>query len=459
MKYAIVYPRSDWPGQGVVESPAEATLSELETMPPYGAVIAGNVLRDRVGVDFVGVLDEYTLDTPLEDTIDRIYAEHQPEHLTLLFSVYVFNNDRVLTIAKRLKARYENLVFVAGGPFASYFVQSAAFDAVIIGDAETGIPAYLESGERVINAPKADPNEVSVDFSVLRNQQRYAQGVVSSMRGCRYRTAKVEGCVFCSMRRSPVEIRRPEIVLREMAHEAETLSAEWFYDGADSFVFSRTWLRTFAAARARFVASGYRILDQLKVFAYANPSDVVDREIPELLWACGVRRVFLGIESGDDGVLARMHKPKASTDGNRRALGLFKGSGIEIRLGIVLGIAEDDTSLRNTYEFLRSIPSYTGVRVASVVLSHVLVLPDSSLYTDLISKRFAMEEADVNQVNVIHRRLMRGCGISKQQINELSRTYVKYTSRVGYDGLLDWKRRMDKELVSQNVGIWTFGGF
>ncbi len=77
MKYAVIYVKSEWAGKGVAPPPRHSTLAELETMPPYGATIAGNVLRNLRGDDFIGVLDEYTTGTPIEDAIDCLKSANR----------------------------------------------------------------------------------------------------------------------------------------------------------------------------------------------------------------------------------------------------------------------------------------------------------------------------------------------------------------------------------------------
>lgn len=459
MKYAVAYARSTWAGQGVVEAPRPASLSELDTMPPYGATIAGNTLRDHKGRDFIGVLDEYAMEADLEEAVDGLCSACGGEPLSLFFSVYVFNNDRVVRLAAALKRRYPDIRIVAGGPFAEYLEANSDFDGVIIGDAETGIPDFLANGRRVTLAAKADPNNLLVDFSVLRIDRRYAHGVANSMRGCRYRTAAGGGCVFCSMRETKLGMRTPELVLREMAREAEVLGVEWFYDGADSFVFSKGWLREFARVRSKLASDEHSILRRLKVFAYANPSDIRDEDVPRLLYDCGVRRVFLGLESASDDVLGRISKPKASVEANHRALALLGGSGLEVRVGIVLGVGETEDTLATNYDFLRALAAYRDLRVMSVVLSPVMVVPGSTLYRDMVSNELSMGAADKAEVQLIHDQVTRGGGITKQQINRLSQIYVECSTGLTWDRLLEWKRRMDEVLVAQNVGVWMFGGY
>jgi radical SAM superfamily enzyme YgiQ (UPF0313 family) len=459
VKYVVAYPRSEWPGQGLVEPPAGATLSELDIMPPYGATVAGNVLRSLAGCDFLGVLDEYTLTRPMDECLDHLYLSYPNEPVTVFFSTYVFNNDRVAHLAGYLKRRWNNAVVVLGGPFADYFQNNRYIDAVIVGDAETGIPEYLRTQATFLIAKPADLTLGPIDFTVINKEKSYSQGVANSMRGCRYRLVDGGGCVFCSMRRSAIRLRSPELVLKEIAKEAQDLSTDWFYDGADSFAISKRWLHEYASMRNELIHDGFEGLRDLKIFAYANPSDVTDTEVPRLLYECGVRRVFLGIESADEDVLQAIGKPHASVEANVRALEMFRGTGIEVRFGIVLGVRDGKSSLKRTYDFLRTLPTFSGVRIVSIVLSLVLVLPGSLLYQELAQNRVGLDNERFSAVQAIDTQLRSGGGITKKQINFLSKAYVEAVCGLSFETLLEWKRMMDDLLISQGMGIWTFGGF
>ncbi|MBI2968928.1 MAG: radical SAM protein [Bacteroidetes bacterium] len=476
MKYAVIYLKSEWSqplsedvtNRGKIKGnscdtilslPKGVSPAGLVTMPPYGATIAGNVLHKLKQEDFIGVFDEYMLHADIEDMIKDIYISNKHESLTLFFSVYVFNNDRTIKIIEWIKICFKDILVVIGGPFAEYFICNKNVDSVIIGDAETGIREYLEKKSKLIFAEKANPNEFQIDFTVIKKDREYEEGVINSMRGCKYRTSESKGCVFCSMKEYTLRLRDPELILKEMAREAEDLSTVWFFDGSDSFVASKKWLKKFSTIRSKLISDGYEILEKLKIYAYVNPSDVIDKEVTDLLYHCGIRKVFLGIESGDSTVLVTMSKPKASVEFNRRALKLFEGSNIELRLGIVIGIGEDENTLLNTYNFLKDLKQHKELKVVSVVLSPVLVLPGSKLYQNLISNKYKMKGQDLLIIQEINDQLKQGNGITKNFINIISRIYHETNNNISYEKLLVWIDKMNEMLIKQNIGIWVFDGF
>ncbi len=456
-QYAVVYARSQW-DESVAKPPeAECRLEQpLDTMPPYGAAIATNVLRRQRGNRCLGLYDEQMLRTSMASIIDRL-REQCSDTLVLFFSVYVFNNDRTATLIERIKARYSDVEVVVGGPFAEFFVGNDHVDAIIVGNAESGVPRYLERSDRVIIAEPGSPTPIDIDFGVIHHDAAYEQGVIGSIRGCKYRTGRRKGCSFCSLQESTVVLREPGRVLQEMAQEARQLDVDWFFDGSDSFAISKKWLQGYATVRERMLTNAVDGLERLNVYAYANACDVKDEETVELLYRCGVRKVFIGIESGDDHILSRtIHKPKATVEHNRRAIRLFAGSGIEVRFGIVLGVGETDGTLSNTYHFLDEIRAYEELK--SVVLSPVLVMPGSELYRQLLSSADRLAAADAAVVHDIHQRLASGRGISKREINSLSRIYVESSCSMSYGELIGWRAKMADVLVGKGIGLWTYDG-
>lgn len=474
MKHIVIYLKSEWDlPLAFTESerlklaeksldllPHEcAVTSELTTMPPYGATLAGTILKKLVPEgDFLGIYDEYMLKIPIEEIIKDLYKTYN-ENFTFFFSVYVFNNDCTVRLIEKLKQTYSNCFIVVGGAFSEHFINNKFVDTVIIGDAETGLPSYFKSKEKVIVAEKANPNEVELDFTLLKNDIKYNQGVINSMRGCKFRVKESRSCIFCSMFESSLRMRKPEIVLKEMAKEAIVLGVEWFYDGADSFVVSKKWLKEFSETRRFLISNGYPILENLKVFAYVNPSDVKDEEIPKLLFECGIRRVFFGVESGDDSVLLEMNKPKATVNANMKAFKIFQNSNIEIRFGIILGIKEDDSTLQNTFNLISSLDNYVNLNIVSVVLSVVIVLPGSVIYQNLLSNKYNISEIELNQIKDIDKNLKNGFGITKYEIDILSRIFLVRNNNISFEKLLNWKKNMEELLINKNIGLWTFGGY
>jgi radical SAM superfamily enzyme YgiQ (UPF0313 family) len=437
----------------------KATTSELTTMPPYGATLAGNVLRDLKRDDFIGLLDEYMLQIPILEKIELLINQYPVEEFTLYFSVYVFNNDRTANVINELKQKFNNIKIVVGGAFAEHFTNNKNIDAVIIGDAETGLAEYFEHNNRITYAPKADQNQVLVDFSIINNDILYNHGVINSMRGCKFRVNESRTCVFCSMPETSLRLRKPDVILLEMAKEANTLGTEWFFDGSDSFVISKKWLKEFSNTRKKLIETGYTILKELKIFTYVNPSDVKDAEIPNLLFECGTRKVFFGIESGDDTILKNMNKPKATVKSNLNALKLFVGSNIEIRFGIVLGIGETEETLLNTYNFLKELNTIKDLNIVSVVLSVVIVLPGSVLYNNMLAETNRFSQEYKQKITEIDTKLKNGNGITKYEIDVLSRIYLQSYNHVSFDRIFEWKQKMEDLLIDRDIDLWTFGGY
>jgi hypothetical protein len=196
--------------------------------------------------------------------------------------------------------------------------------------------------------------------SILPPDQ-YLAWVIQATEGCSYNR-----CMFCDFYRDrPFRIKSaPELA----AHVAEAqaffgaaigLRRSIFLADANALVAPmprvREWLNVLDAADARRPGG---------IFSFIDAFDVGRKSAAE--WAelakRGLRRVYIGMESGDDALLRFLRKPGASAD-VVDAVRTLKAGGVAVSVIIMTGVggrAYATGHVRNTIAALRQMPLSAG---------------------------------------------------------------------------------------------------
>ncbi|MBI5490266.1 MAG: radical SAM protein [Deltaproteobacteria bacterium] len=154
------------------------------------------------------------------------------------------------------------------------------------------------------------------------------------------------GCAFCvAYQTKPFRVRPEAEVLAEIdaagAEVGGRVDRVFLADG-DALVLSVDRLR-------RILERLYQRLPRLqRVTCYASPQNLMARSVGELrrLREAGLTMLYVGLESGDDEVLARIDKGATAEqmiEGGRRA----KEAGLAQSLTVILGLAGPDASDRH----------------------------------------------------------------------------------------------------------------
>jgi anaerobic magnesium-protoporphyrin IX monomethyl ester cyclase len=335
--------------------------------PPLGlGYIAARLKENGITVDIVDCtfLDE-------GEALKRV-RRSSPEIIGIqsMFSV----KRKALEFARLLRGDCKLLI--GGGPLPtsnpSEFLQD--FDVVVMGEGEEtmlelvccfekgsdlsnirGI-AYKENGHVRITprrefikdidgipfpARELFANSAYKDYHMRRFG--YTITPVMTSRGCPY------NCDFCSR---PVfgetyRARSPRNVVDEI-EEVISLGYDriWFAD--DCFTLGRSRLMEICDEMIRRrLRIGWECLSRV---------DSVDGEVMEKMKRAGCMRVFFGIESGNDSILALMKK-KATIEQARKAVCLAKLSAIEVGAFFIVGYpGETDETILDTVRFASSLP-------------------------------------------------------------------------------------------------------
>jgi anaerobic magnesium-protoporphyrin IX monomethyl ester cyclase len=282
-----------------------------------------------------------------------------------------------LRMAKRLKGTCDLLV--AGGPLPTLCPEDFLedFDVVAVGEGEetmrelvdaveTGHPLSTVNGI-VYKSQKSDcdvistsPRELIEDLDTLpfparddfdneaykRHYFRKSGYTITSLitsRGCPFH------CDFCSRAvfGNKFRTRSPENIVDELG-TVDKLGYDriWFSD--DCFTLNRNRLLSICdEIIRRKLEIDWECLSRV---------DSVDEKTAVRMKEAGCVRVFFGLESGNDSVLALMNK-QASVSQGKRAVLTFKEAGIEVGAFFIVGYpGETDKTILDTLRVASSLP-------------------------------------------------------------------------------------------------------
>lgn len=288
--------------------------------------------------------------------------------VTVPFQEYALEVLNFITTLKRSTGAH----LVIGGIFPSFAYREIlerfpAIDAVVIGEGEEtlyelskailegkdwrdvkGI-AYVEDGQvRVTQTRSSIKNLDSLPFPARDHLPRiYEKTKLSSMitsRGC------YASCTFCSVvpfysQFGPkVRLRSPENVVDELEELVKGYKVE-------NVVFCDA---NFTISKERAARIAEEILRRKIKVRYAIESRVteVDEELFKLLKESGLRRVFLGLESGSQTMLDRFRKG-VTVQQNLKALETMAKLDLYVSPGFIM--FDDETTLDEVIENLRFV--------------------------------------------------------------------------------------------------------
>jgi radical SAM superfamily enzyme YgiQ (UPF0313 family) len=289
------------------------------------------------------------------------------------------------TFARHLRSRTRLLV--AGGPLPSCDPQAFLdnFDVVVIGEGEhtmvelvrayaagdaltniagiayrngssEGGDALTHRGRIVVAAPRplaANLDNLSFPARQLLPNDQYIQygleqfghskTTVITTRGCPFR------CEFCSNAVFGVSYReRSAANVVDEVEQALSLGYDYIHFADDVFTFNRERLLDICAEiKSRGLSFGWECLGRV---------DSMSRELASAMKNAGCRRVFFGIESGNDSILKLMNK-RITVSQARAAVTSARDAGLNVgAFFIVCYPGETNETVLDTLRFASSLP-------------------------------------------------------------------------------------------------------
>lgn len=301
---------------------------KMQPYPPLQTLLAAAVLREA-GIDVA--LFDATLNSP-EAGFQKALSRHNPRLMVVCEDDFNF-------ITKMCLVRNRQLAFWMGATARSKGIRAAvhssdasdhagaylreSFDVALIGEVETTLLelaqnraletirglAYRTSGQIHYNPPRQLRTDLDslplpawdlIDVALYRDAWMQAHGYFSlnmaASRGCPYR------CNWCA---KPIygnnyHARSPQSVAEEMLYLKTRLRPDqiWFAD--DIFALSPKWTKAFA--------DSVEALNAQLPFKMQSRCDLMTRDTVGALRRAGCAEVWMGAESGSQGILDAMEK-------------------------------------------------------------------------------------------------------------------------------------------------------
>ncbi len=345
-------------------------------MPPLGlASISAYLSQHDLGND---IIDCYAH----PDSDQRILAyvkEKQPAFIGFSCTTSSFFDGERL--AREVKKMCPQLKVVFGGVHVSAMKEEvlkgySSIDYVIVGEGEKTLKELLLipeeeadtvlglvfrnlEGKVIFNGQRKDLLDLDdlpfPDYSKLEgypevyslpifNYPKVPNGSCLSSRGCPY------SCSYCdrSVFRRSFRYNSADYLYRHVQYLKETYNLKHlnFYD--DQFTFNRQ----------RVVDFCQMVIDNPlgMTFNCAARAEHLDFDLLKLMKAAGCWMISLGIETGDEELLAA-HRQNPDLQMMREKIGLIKQAGIRVKGLLMMGLpGETEASIRRSQEYVYSLP-------------------------------------------------------------------------------------------------------
>ncbi|AKJ27995.1 B12-binding domain-containing radical SAM protein [Caldimonas brevitalea] len=273
---------------------------------------------------------------------------------------------------------------VLGGAMASDFPQLCLpyFDAVVVGDPEDTIPRIAEDArrgrlQRLYRSQATGLDDVPTPkLAPIAHKQMFPLAVEAS-RGCPY---TCDFCVLTARGRGHVPRPVAHVVRDIVAGKAALRQAGvpgWkerllvLYD--NNLAGNLRWFRDLCLA-----------LKPLDVLwgACLTFNVIANRELLKLMYDCGCRAVFVGLETFNPAALADMCKPQNNIGKIEQAIAQSRDEGILVIAGLMISAINDDAS------YIRSLPERlkaSGLHVPSFI-SFETPIPGTPLFQRLLAE-------------------------------------------------------------------------
>lgn len=261
-------------------------------------------------------------------------------------------------------------------------------------------------------------------------QTQYRHGSVFTSKGCAWRDKTNGGCVFCARHEEGMRFRSIDQLWEEVRYLKSEYGVNYVWDASDDTLNDRDWFIEFVEKRPKD-------LDDIQWLIYSRVTPIRDSLMP-YFHQLNVDEVYMGVESGDTGVLKSAVKGQ-STKSIRRAIETVAKSGIRFFPSFVLGLPhESKRSLENTVEMVRWMIQFENLNRASATV--LMPIPGSPAWFQCV-ERMKSEGIPIDKADVI-------------DLKELEIYWAKHFCDIDHDGLVEYKHLIDELMKSR---ARTFG--
>jgi radical SAM superfamily enzyme YgiQ (UPF0313 family) len=460
-RIVFVYP----PYGPVKNEPGLRAVKENYGVFPSLSLAYVAAVAEKEGCD-VKFIDANALGLSLAETIRRAEA-FAPDLLAFTVTTYLFHQTLAWVRALRRKIGAPTLLGgVHLGLFPAETMTHDCVDFACQGEAEVELPAFLRAmndggelaavpglvwrdGARVAindcSAPLADVDRAPFPARNLLPNDRYYSFIsrfrnftpLITSRGCPFH------CVFCEQGGKPFRPRSPMNVVDEVEECCDVYKIREF-DFFDS---------SFTTNKRRVIEICQELVRRRvrAVWAIRSRVDLVDDEMLIALRGAGCKRIYYGIESGDEAVLRGLRK-ETSLPLVREVVAKTRRRGIET-FGYFLVGSPGET--RETVK--KSVDLALGLKLDYVQFSKVTLMPGTELYRLMLAEqhRDFWREHIVNEAVDFY--LPRpGTALTEAEVQALVRhAYLAFYFRPRYILKALFRVRSWAELRRSALTAWT----
>jgi len=235
------------------------------------------------------------------------------------------------------------------------------------GEARMVPPRKRPKTDEGMPGPARELLQVHKHFSIVSTERNFTAAM--SNFGCPF------GCEFCILRAEPLRKRSAMSVVDEMErcyHEHGVQEIDFFDP-----VFTLPKARVFAICDE----IERRGLHRRMIWSIRARTDIVDEDILDRMWRAGCRRIFYGIESGDEAVLRRVDKRMKSLSDVRAVVKATKARGYEVLAFVMIGNPlETRATVAATRNLLLELP------IDLVQVASLFPLPNTPIYKAIVAQ-------------------------------------------------------------------------
>ena len=424
------------------------------------ATYAEAELADRVAIDVV------------DEDVEELALDRLADYDLVGFYATTFNYGQTIAYAKRVKEHGGTTVLAGPHPTAlpeNVVRNKPCVDFVIAGEGEVpfvqllrhllceevdiaGIPHLTHrraDGDVIRNTARHDNNlealpipsrkYVPMERYIDNYQRAYPQhdhlrhGSIMTSKGCHWRDKTDGGCVFCARHDEGLRFRGIDQLWNEIRILKDDYGVNYIWDAADDSLNDTEWFKAFVDRRPKD-------LEDIGFFIYSRVTPIRP-DIISYFQRLNVDEVYLGVESGDTGVLKSAVKGQ-SLKSIRRALQLIGDGGMRYFPSFVLGLpGESKESLEATYRLCEEIVDQGSLERASA--SILMPIPGSPSYAKLL-QRLPAEGVPLDKADEI-------------DLVALEKYWADHYTEVDHATLVHYKQRIDDLMAGTAVTFGTAG--
>jgi anaerobic magnesium-protoporphyrin IX monomethyl ester cyclase len=409
-------------------------MPEIALIYPYVYRHARNaMLFHPLGIaQLSALLREYGIDTLVQDYtfLDvRTALTEIAESQARIVGIYVMLTmiEEALHLARRIRKLIPGVLLVCGGPMPTLRPEqfNREFDIVFRGEAVysfplfckdylnsdtlsdvlkeysryPGIHAYNAQSSMTLGTPPRPASEKDHDRLPIPDRRDYDHplyqkfwqergdylpaGIMTSY-GCPHT------CDFCSKPVFGRYFRRRSLKrIMEEIHDIRSYGYDALWIADDCFTLDLDHVRAFCQ---RLIDENIRMK-----WICLSRTERMPREVVELMYRAGCRKVFFGLESGSDAILRLMNK-HTTVEAAERTIYLFSEYGIKTAGFFMVGYpGETNETIENTFNWALKLP------LDEISFTIPFPLPDTTLFRKVYGMRLDADWGYENENRMIYK--------------------------------------------------------